>query len=188
MRHPVAMLACLLLASWTMQVFADPPAHAPAKGWRKKHDPEYVGYTGTKWQRDYDISSGRCNRQEIGAVLGAATGGLIGSRVGEENRTVATIIGAAIGALIGSKIGGALDDADRGCFGHALEMSPPGKRVSWDNPTTGVHYEMLPREGRKIDARTCRDFTLIATRGAHKSSEQGLACQARAGVWELVGK
>jgi surface antigen len=147
-----------------------------------------VGYTGTKWQRDYDISSGRCNRQEIGAVLGAATGGLIGSRVGEENRTVATIIGAAIGALIGSKIGGALDDADRGCFGHALEISPPGKRVSWDNPTTGVHYEMLPREGRKIDARTCRDFTLIATRGAHKSSEQGLACQARTGVWELVGK
>jgi surface antigen len=186
MRFVAVVIACLLLGSWTMQAFADPPPHAPAKGWRKKHDPEYVGYTGTRWERDYEVSSGHCNRQAIGAVLGAAAGGVIGSRVDTDNPTVATIIGAAVGALIGSQIGKSLDEADRGCFGHALEIAAPGKRVSWDNPNTGVHYEILPLQGRKIDAQTCRDFTLIATRGSKKSTEKGLACQSRAGVWELA--
>lgn len=186
MRSVAAFIACLLLASWVMQALADPPPHAPAKGWRKKHDPEYVGYTGTRWERDYEVSSGHCNRQEIGAVLGAAAGGVIGSRVGEDNRTVATIIGAAVGALIGAKIGKELDEADRGCFAHALEIAPPGKRVSWDNPGTGVHYAILPLEARQLDAKTCRDFTLIASRGSQKSTEKGLACQTRTGVWELA--
>src|SRR5690349_14982866 len=59
------------LIAWAGAAFADPPAHAPAHGWRKKHDPYYVGYTGVSWERDYDISSGRCNRQEIATVVGA---------------------------------------------------------------------------------------------------------------------
>ena len=42
--------ATLLMVSslvvWAGPAFADPPAHAPAHGWRKKNDPDYVGYTG----------------------------------------------------------------------------------------------------------------------------------------------
>jgi len=41
----VATLVCL-------PALADPPDHAPAHGWRKKHDPAYVGYTGREWERD----------------------------------------------------------------------------------------------------------------------------------------
>src|SRR5262245_47970248 len=97
---------------------ADPPDHAPAHGWRKKHDPAYVGYTGTQWEHDYQVSSGSCNREEIGAVVGGVVGGVIGAHnSSEENRTVAVIVGAAVGALIGSRIGKSLDNADRGCFG-----------------------------------------------------------------------
>ena len=41
--------------------YADPPAWAPAHGWRKKHDPYYQGYSGTQWEQDYGIINGQCN-------------------------------------------------------------------------------------------------------------------------------
>jgi len=186
MRMSGMLLIAMLLAAWSTQILADPPAHAPAHGWRKKNDPYYVGYTGTKWERDYDIASGRCNREEIGAVLGGVAGGVIGSQVGSrENRTVAIILGAAAGALIGAKIGRELDEADRGCFGHALEIGEPGQRVTWQNHTTGVSYQLVPGVGRSSNAGLCRDFTLVASRGSARTTQRGKACQTSTGVWKI---
>ena len=79
MRACLVLLVSALATVWSLAALADPPAHAPAHGWRKKHDPYYVGYTGTQWERDYDVTSGRCNREEIGAVLGGVAGGVVGS-------------------------------------------------------------------------------------------------------------
>jgi len=110
----VTLLMVSSLVVWASPAFADPPAHAPAHGWRKKHDPNYVGYTGYQWERDFDISSGSCNRQEIATVVGAITGGVIANRVADEHRTVATIVGVIAGAAIGNRIGRELDEADRG--------------------------------------------------------------------------
>ena len=31
---------------------AVPPAHAPAHGWRRKHDPTYAGYSTGRWEGD----------------------------------------------------------------------------------------------------------------------------------------
>jgi hypothetical protein len=42
---------------------AVPPAHAPAHGWRRKHDPTYAGYSGRNWERDYGVRSGSCDRR-----------------------------------------------------------------------------------------------------------------------------
>ena len=44
------LLACgvALTAAVPQGAYADPPPWAPAHGWRKKHDPNYVGYTGKK--------------------------------------------------------------------------------------------------------------------------------------------
>ena len=39
----------LSLTAFAAPILAQPPAHAPAHGWRKKNDPHYVGYTGYKW-------------------------------------------------------------------------------------------------------------------------------------------
>ena len=186
MRKIALALAVALSFSWTICALADPPAHAPAHGWRKKHDPYYVGYTGVRWERDYDIASGRCNREAVGAVLGGVVGGVIGSRVGDgTGRTVATIAGAAIGALIGARIGRELDEADRACFGHALELGTAGKRVLWENPATGMRFEVIPSTGRKDGARICRDFTLITSTATEKSTRHGTACQKQPGVWEI---
>ena len=54
-------------------VMADPPAHAPAHGWRKKNDPYYVGYTGRQWSDDYGVRSGHCDRDRAGAAVGRST-------------------------------------------------------------------------------------------------------------------
>lgn len=176
----MAAAAALLLAGVAS---AKPPEHAPAHGWRKKNDPEYVGYTGTKWSRDYDVASGRCNREEIGAVLGAAVGGVIGSRSSDDHRTVATILGAAAGALIGARIGRELDEGDRGCMGHVLEIGKAGQRVVWVNAGTGVSYVLVPGEGRKLDGRSCRSYVLTATRAGKKEEKRGVACQVGVGEW-----
>jgi surface antigen len=181
------LVMMLSLTAWAVPVFADPPAHAPAHGWRRKHDPNYVGYTGKVWEHDYDISSGNCNRQEIATVLGAIAGGAIASRVAEpENRTVATIVGVIAGAVIGNRVGRELDEADRGCFGHALEIAEIGQRVTWTNDTTGVRYEMSPGADRPRGGDACREYTLVTVVDRERSSQNGLACQSQPGVWQVA--
>ena len=149
-------------AAWAAPALAQPPSHAPAHGWRKKNDPHYVGYTGKQWERDFDISSGSCNRQEIATVIGAIAGGAIANRVADEHRTVATIVGVIAGAVIGNRIGRELDEADRGCFGHALEIAQPGQRITWTNESAGLRYEMSPGAATARAARAaCREYTLV---------------------------
>jgi surface antigen len=178
----IAAAAAMLLATVAS---AKPPEHAPAHGWRKKNDPAYVGYTGTAWERDFDIGSGRCNREEIGAVLGGVVGGVIGSRSSEEHRTVATIIGVAAGALIGARIGRELDEGDKGCVGHALEMGKAGQRITWSNPRTGVAYVLIPDAGKVSKGKSCRGFVMVATLNGKKEERRGNACQSSAGRWEI---
>jgi surface antigen len=185
-RRKVAVLAPLaVLVGFSVPLLADPPAHAPAHGWRKKHDADYVGYTGAHWEHDYDILAGNCDREAIGAVLGAAVGGAIASRVGE--RPVATLIGAVAGAVIGAKVARELDEADRGCFGHALEIGEVGRTVGWTNISTGVRYELSPRDGHDRNGVACREFMLATVVSGKKSSSTGIACQSQPGVWEIAG-
>ena len=187
MKGSLASLPIALMCVVSLEAVADPPAHAPAHGWRKKHDPSYVGYTGTRWERDYDVSSGHCNREEVGAVLGGVAGGVVGSKVASaDNRVVGIIIGAAAGALIGAKIGRELDDGDRGCFGHSLEIVRPGERVTWENRATGVRYALVPGPARSEGPSACRDFVLEATASTGQSKRSGRACQQSPGVWKVM--
>jgi surface antigen len=183
--------ATLLMVSsfvvWAGPAFADPPAHAPAHGWRKKNDPHYVGYTGAQWERDFDISSGSCNRQEIATVIGGIAGGVIANRVADEHKTVATIVGVIAGAVIGNRIGRELDEADRSCFGHALEIARPGQRVTWTNEATGVRYELSPGADRPRNGAVCREYTLVTSAGRRdRSSHAGVACQSGSGAWQIA--
>lgn len=161
-------------------LWADPPDHAPAHGWRRHHDADYVGYTGDHWDHDYEIAAGSCNRGAIGAAIGGVVGGVVASQVGE--RPVATLIGVVAGALVGAKIGHDLDEADRGCFGHALEIGEPGHRVRWTNESTGVRYELSPGAGRD-DA--CRAFTLVTVAAGQKATRKGVACRAASAEWQI---
>jgi surface antigen len=181
-----ALAVVSLFAIWSVASLADPPPHAPAHGWRKKHDPDYVGYSGRHWEQDFEISSGRCNREAVATVLGGVVGGVVGSRVASsDNRAVATLVGAIAGAVIGHRIGHELDEADRGCFGHALEIAGSGQRVVWTNDTTRVRYELSPGADRSRNGATCRAYTLVTVVGRERASESGVACQSQPGLWQV---
>lgn len=167
--------------------YADPPPHAPAHGWRKKNDPNYVGYTGKKWDRDYGVIDGRCNREAVGAVLGGAVGGAIGSQVVKgEGRAVAIVVGSVLGAVIGAKIGRELEEADRGCIGHALELAADGRPVTWVNPQTGLTYAVTPTRGFKQNSRSCREFTTAVSTKNARETVTDRACRNGDGTWQIV--
>lgn len=181
------LLVVLTGVAWSAAAVADPPSHAPAHGWRAKQGTYYVGYLGKRWHRDYGILSGHCNREAVATVLGGVIGGTIGSEVGDdENKAVATIIGAAVGALIGNKIGRELDESDRSCFGHALEIARPGQVVTWTNSDTGIEYEMALGDSAYKHGDSCREYMLLGISGSAKSFRKGIACQSDPGVWNIV--
>jgi surface antigen len=182
---PRAWMSLAVLA-FCGPVLADPPDHAKAHGWRKKHDPAYVGYTGREWPHDYGIVAGRCNRDEIGTVLGAVVGGAIGSQVGEgSGRTVAIVVGSVLGAVIGREIGKDLDERDRACVGHSLELVKNGQSVRWVNEHTHVTYVLTPRAPAKGAAANCRTYDLKATLDGRSRTSKGSACRDGDGTWKI---
>lgn len=182
-RPLVALVAALICVS----AAADPPDHAKAYGWRKKHDAAYVGYTGKQWEHDYGIVEGRCNRNDIGTVAGAVIGGAIGSQVGNDaNRAVAIVIGSVLGAVVGREIGRDLDERDRACVGHSLELVKVGQRVRWTNVQTGVGYLLTPVAAAVGDATNCRRFTLKTTYGSKARTSEGRACRSGEGTWTIA--
>jgi surface antigen len=184
-RLTLAALAALVLTS-TLPILAlaDPPPWAPAHGWRRKHDPYYVGYHGRKWPNDYGILGGRCNRARIGAVLGGAVGGVVGASIGKgDTRAVATVLGSVLGAVIGHEIGRDMDEADRGCFGHSLELAKDGQTIQWQNPDAGLVYALTPIRSFQDEGRPCREFTLRTTYGTRGRAKHATACRSDDGVW-----
>lgn len=186
LRSLAARMVALVFAVVCLPALADPPDHAKAHGWRKKHDPAYVGYTGKEWQRDYGIIEGRCNRDEIGTVLGAVVGGAVGSQVGDgSGRMVAIIVGSVLGAVIGREIGRDLDDRDRACIGHSLELVKAGQSVRWVNDKTHVSYLLTPLAPAKGDSNGCRRFNLQATLEGKSRKSEGRACRNGDGTWSM---
>jgi surface antigen len=187
-RHFRSLALAVLAALMALPALADPPSHAPAHGWRKKHDPHYVGYTGRRWSDDYGIRSGRCDRDRAGAALGAVVGGAIGAAASDgDDRLVAVLVGAAIGAVIGREIGDQMDDRDRACFGHSLELLEDGRRVSWDGGRRGMIYT-LASDGRFMrDGRVCRHFTLLRQLDGRQVTKRGSACRYGEGEWRMIG-
>lgn len=173
----------LILSLSAGVVLADPPDHAPAHGWRKKHEsrdypPRYTGKTGVAYREDFGILSGRCDRDKIGAVIGGVTGAVIGSQVTrEEDRLVGMVIGGVIGAILGKTIGDEVDRNDRACMGHALELGRPGVPVAWSGE--GHYYRFTPLGETRSG---CRYATLIVDRSRPSDL---LACPKEKGEWEF---
>jgi surface antigen len=164
---------------------ADPPSWAPAHGWRKKHDPTYAGYSGRSWNDDFGVQSGRCNREDVGAILGGLAGGTVGAEVGKDGgRAVAIVVGTVIGAAIGAEIGRRMDKTDRSCVGHSLELARQGQSVTWVNDASGVTYQLTPVDQAQA-SDGCRRFLLIATGAFGLSEGRTTACPGTDGVWDL---
>src|SRR5512138_2453070 len=177
-------LIAIVMTIACLPALADPPEHAKAHGWRKKHEGAYHGYTGKEWERDYGIVEGRCNRDDIGTVAGAVIGGAIGSQVGDDShRTVAIVVGSVLGAVVGREIGRDLDERDRACVGHSLELVKLGQKVRWTNEQTHVGYILTPLAAVKGDPSSCRRYTLQATLDGRARTSDGRACRTGDGTW-----
>jgi surface antigen len=121
-------------------------------------------------------------------VLGGVAGGAIGSQVGKgENRQIAIVLGTIAGAVIGAQVGRDMDETDRACIGHALELAGDKKRVTWKAGDGRTTYRLTPLRGFEQDGAQCREFDLRATSGERRETKRAKACPAGDGNWRIVG-
>jgi len=183
----LGLICGALAAAVPLNSYGDPPPWAPAHGKRKQGDP-YTGYTGKKWDKHYGVINGRCNREAVGAVIGAVAGGAVGAQVGKgENQQIAILVGTVAGAVIGAKIGRDFDQTDRACIGHALELAGDKKRVTWTSANERTTYRLTPLRGFEEKGVNCREFDLRVTSGDRKETSRAKACPGGDGTWRLVG-
>jgi len=129
-----------------------------------------------------------CNRELLGSLIGGATGGLVGSRVGQgDGKLAATAAGTLAGVLIGGSIGRSLDQADRACIGHALDLADPGDTIVWDGPRQDQRYSVTPRDSyRTGSGAPCRDFETTVIIGGRMERAVGTACRQPDGQWQVA--
>jgi surface antigen len=152
----------ILLAAWLALSASSPSAFAQEKA--------YPGYTGQKWARDFGIARGTCNAAALGATL-----------AGNGDRVVAM--------MRASHAAAPLDAADRGCWGHALELSVEKKTVVWTNHAKLVRYRLTPTRNLQQTERPCREFTFQMSVQGREHLLKGVACRRGEGraeaEWEL---
>ena len=130
-------------------------------------------------------------KRTIGALGGAAAGGLLGAQVGHgRGQLAATAAGALLGALIGSEIGRSMDEVDRMRAEQAYSQAanaPVGETIAWDNPNTGNYGSVTPiREGTKAaTGEYCREFQQTVVIGGRQEDAYGVACRQPDGSWKI---
>jgi surface antigen len=82
---------------------------------------------------------GSGKKQEGGALIGAAAGALIGSKVAKNEKTLGALVGAAAGAAAGSYIGCRMQSTDTALAQQATKRAlETGQSQTWSNPRTGA--------------------------------------------------
>lgn len=178
---------------------------APVPVWGQAAAPSgaaggYTGFGGTRWSSDYGISAGRCDRAAIVVPAGDERQTLVQRH--EENlrnRTV-SIIGATTGSglLLSTRLRGRMDERDRRCLGHVLELGTVGQRIGWSNDASRQSYTVAvseyapavstPSAARPAAGERCRVLlltTAVLGTAARGRTETLIACQANPGVWSI---
>lgn len=136
--------------------------------------------------------NGPFSKQNIGTVVGAAGGGVIGSRFGQgSGKTAAIIGGTLLGAFVGNEIGASLDRADMAYLGQtqqrALESAPDNTQSAWRNPNSQNAGTVTPvRTYETGNGQYCREFQQTITVGGKTQSAYGTACRQPDGQWQIV--
>ena len=131
------------------------------------------------------------SKQDKGVLIGTVAGGVLGSQFGSGSGSMAAVgIGALAGAFIGGSIGSHLDEYDKKLLAktsrQALEFSPSGQKVAWNNPDSGNRGSITPTSTFKERGRYCREYTQEVIVGGKKQSAYGKACRQPDGSWEIV--
>lgn len=97
---------------------------------------------------------------------------------------VAIILGTVIDAAIGNKIGRDLDNADRRCLGHTLELGVQNKSVRWANPDNGMNYTVTPLDGFSANGQKCRNYRLNLRGNGINDTTSERSYLAEDGTWK----
>jgi surface antigen len=136
--------------------------------------------------------TGQGPKENTGTLMGAITGGLIGSQFGggTAERVTAGIAGAAIGGLIGNRIGAGMDDEDKrrayAAQVQALENGRSGAAVAWKNPDSGRYGSIVPGPGYQSNGLQCRPYTHTIYIDGRPQVARGNACRNADGTWTAV--
>ncbi len=132
------------------------------------------------------------SKETGGTIVGAALGGLVGSKVGRGRGQLAAVaVGALMGAFLGREVGQSLDRTDRLPAGRAasygLEHKSSGEPTSWSNPDSGHRGTITPvRTYRGASGRYCREYQQTVTVGGRTEQAYGTACRQPDGSWKVV--
>ena len=132
------------------------------------------------------VLSGCASQQQQGTIIGAVTGGLIGSVIGDASgQNVAIAAGAIAGSLIGSSIGQRFDAQDQGRIAYSMERNQQSR---WTNSTTGHRYTVVPSTTLvpSSSKQQCREFTVDTEIGNRKETAYGTACRQHDGSWKII--
>ena len=131
-------------------------------------------------------------KSDVGTLLGAAGGAVLGSNVGKgKGRYVAIAAGTLLGAALGHSVGQSLDRADMQYYHNtsqrALETGRPGQTLPWRNPRSGNYGSVTPLDYyQRPDGRYCREYTQAITVGGRREEAYGRACRQPDGSWQIV--
>ncbi len=168
--------------------YAPPPAYGqPQQQYGQQQQYGDQGYDAPLAYSDRSsCDRGLFSKQNIGTVLGAAVGGLLGSQVGGgSGKTVATIAGVVGGGFLGNQVGQGMDQADQGCVAQTLDQAPPGRTVSWRNPDNGRDYRVTPRDEFHRNGQRCRNVESQTIINGRPAVVTNVACKRRDGSWEF---
>ena len=136
--------------------------------------------------------SGYGTKQTVGALGGAAAGGLLGAQIGGGRGQLAAVAGGALlGAFLGSELGKSLDRADQLAAQQAAtraHAAPMNQSIAWNNPDSGHSGTVTPvREGTNTQTGAyCREYQTTIMVGGKSESGYGTACQQPDGSWKVV--
>ena len=138
-------------------------------------------------------NSGYGTKQTVGALGGAAAGGLLGSQFGGGGGKLAmTGLGVLAGALVGSSIGSSLDRADRAALEQntntALNTPTLGQPIVWNNPQNGNQVVVTPTRDGYAGNEYCREFQQTITVGGRPQTGYGQACRQPDGSWKMMSQ
>ncbi|ALL14649.1 SH3 domain-containing protein [Caulobacter henricii] len=103
---------------------------------------------------------GSGKKQEGGALIGAAAGAFIGSKVAKNEKTLGALVGAAAGAAAGSYIGCRMQSTDTALAQQATKKAlETGQPQTWSNARTGASGRIdvvSSSYGPPVDSRNLR--------------------------------
>jgi surface antigen len=134
---------------------------------------------------------GGFSKQDVGTVLGGATGALVGAQFGKgKGQIVGVAAGTLLGAYLGNQVGASLDKADLQAYNNtsqtALESQRDGQASTWRNPNTGNYGTVTPVRTYADNGTNCREYQQTITVGGKTEKGYGTACRQPDGSWKIT--